>query len=303
MKRTMLILSSLIFAAQIGLAQDEKVVTDSVGTSATEAESDSVEVVITPKRGQDSTIVKVAGMKIIVVNDDKNEPEKIIVDAEVGGKDTTYHKDKHVDNVSHWAGVRVGVNGYMTDKGLPIPPSHEFLELDYGRSVSVDVNLLEKDFRLYKQHIELVTGLGMHFANYTFESKYTTLVNSDPLGATTDSTILLDKNKLRATYITAPLLLGFSTHKDENKAFRLAFGGQVSWKIASRLKQQYNKGGQTFKPRIKSDYDLTPFLFHAVASAGYGPVNIYANYGLNNLFKSNKTLALTPFDIGVQLMF
>jgi len=83
----MLILSSLIFAAQIGLAQDEKVVTDSVGTSATEAESDSVEVVITPKRGQDSTIVKEAVMKIIVVNDDKNEPEKIIVDAEVGGKD------------------------------------------------------------------------------------------------------------------------------------------------------------------------------------------------------------------------
>lgn len=155
----------------------------------------------------------------------------------------------------------------MTDKGLPIPTSHEFLELDYGRSVSVDVNLLEKDFRLYKQHIELVTGLGMHFANYTFESKYTTLVNSDPLGATTDSTILLDKNKLRATYITAPLLLGFSTHKDENKAFRLAFGGQVSWKIASRLKQQYNKGGQTFKPRIKSDYDLTPI---SISCGGIG---------------------------------
>lgn len=264
--------------------------------------TDSVEVVITPKKGQDSTIVKVAGMKIIVLSNDKNEPKKIVVDTEVKD-DTTYYKDNQGDNVSHWAGVRIGVNGFLSNEGLPLPASHRFLELDYGKSVCVDVNLLEKDFRLYKQHIELVTGLGMHFANYTFKNKYTTLLNTDPLSASVDSTILLDKNKLRATYLTAPLMLGFSTHKDESKAFRFAAGGQVSWRIASKLKQQYNFGGQTFKPRIKSDYDLNPLLFHAIASMGYGPINLVATYGLNTLFESNKTVALNPFDVGVQIMF
>jgi hypothetical protein len=265
-------------------------------------ETDSVEVVITPKKGQDSTIVKVAGMKIIVLSNEKNEPKKIVVDTEVD-KDTTYYKDSQGDNVSHWAGVRIGVNGFLSNEGLPLPASHRFLELDYGKSVCVDVNLLEKDFRLYKQHIELVTGLGMHFANYTFKNKYTTLLNTDPLSASVDSTLLLDKNKLRATYLTAPLMLGFSTHKDEGKAFRFAAGGQVSWRIASKLKQQYNFGGQTFKPRIKSDYDLNPLLFHAIASMGYGPINLVATYGLNTLFESNKTVALNPFDVGVQIMF
>ena len=264
--------------------------------------TDSVEVVITPKKGQDSTIVKVAGMKIIVLSNDKNEPKKIVVDTEVKD-DTTYYKDNQGDNVSHWAGVRIGVNGFLSNEGLPLPASYRFLELDYGKSVCVDVNLLEKDFRLYKQHIELVTGLGMHFANYTFKNKYTTLLNTDPLSASVDSTILLDKNKLRATYLTAPLMLGFSTHKDESKAFRFAAGGQVSWRIASKLKQQYNFGGQTFKPRIKSDYDLNPLLFHAIASMGYGPINLVATYGLNTLFESNKTVALNPFDVGVQIMF
>jgi len=264
--------------------------------------TDSVEVVITPKKGQDSTIVKVAGMKIIVLSNERNEPKKIVVDTEVKD-DTTYYKDNQGDNVSHWAGVRIGVNGFLSNEGLPLPASHRFLELDYGKSVCVDVNLLEKDFRLYKQHIELVTGLGMHFANYTFKNKYTTLLNTDPLSASVDSTILLDKNKLRATYLTAPLMLGFSTHKDESKAFRFAAGGQVSWRIASKLKQQYNFGGQTFKPRIKSDYDLNPLLFHAIASMGYGPINLVATYGLNTLFESNKTVALNPFDVGVQIMF
>lgn len=300
MKKSIILFMSLVGLIANMTAQ-ETIKKDSMPTAEKTTAEDSVEVVITPKKGQDSTIVKVAGMRIIVLNDDKKEAEKIIVDTDLGEDSTYYEVDD--DDVSHWAGIRIGVNGYMTNKGLPIPTSHEFLELDYARSVSVDVNLLEKDFRLYKQHVELVTGLGMHFANYTFESNYTTLVNSDPLTAKVDSTIQLDKNKLRATYLTAPLMLGFSTHKDENKAFRLAFGGQVSWRIASRLKQQYNQGGQTFKPRVRSDYDLNPFLFHAIASVGYGPVNIYANYGLNELFENNKTIALTPFDVGVQLMF
>jgi hypothetical protein len=143
----------------------------------------------------------------------------------------------------------------------------------------------------------------MHFANYTFRNKYTTLVNTDTLSATIDSSRILDKNKLRATYLTAPLMLGFSTHKDEDKAIRFAFGGMVSWRIASKLKQQYNSGGLTYKPRVKSDYDLNPFLFQAIAAVGYGPVNLVATYGLNTLFEQSKTLALTPFDVGLQFMF
>ncbi|MEX2596522.1 MAG: outer membrane beta-barrel protein [Salibacteraceae bacterium] len=267
----------------------------------TSADSSDVEVVITPKKDQDSTIVKVAGMKIIVLSDNKKS-ETLIIDEEEG--DTTKVDDDDDDPVSHWAGIRIGVNGFLHNNGLPLPTQDQPLELNYGKSVSWDINLFEKDFMLYKQHIELVTGLGMHFANYTFKSEYTTLVNTDPFSYAVDSTKVLTKNKLKATYITAPLMLGFSTHKDENKAFRFAFGGQVSWRIGSRLKQEYSENGSVFKPRIKSDFDLTPFLFHGVASIGYGPMNVYASYGLNPLFESGKTTAdLIPFDIGLQLMF
>jgi len=41
-----------------------------------------------------------------------------------------------------------------------------------------------------------VTGLGLHFANYAFKSKVTTLNNTDPLTAYTDSNKVLEKNKL-----------------------------------------------------------------------------------------------------------
>lgn len=295
MKTLSIYIAILTMISQTAFGQTE------VATDTTKP--DSVEVVITPKKGQDSTIVKVAGMKIIVLNDNKKEDAEIIIDTEEGEDEEDDKKKDEDDHISHWAGVRVGVNGYLHNNSLPIPASHEFLELDYARSVSVDLNLIEKDFKLYKQHVELVTGLGLRFANYTFKSKYATLDNTDPLGATIDSTVALDKNKLRATYLTAPLMLGFSTSKKESRALRFAAGAQVSWRMGSKLKQQYNIGSETYKPKVRSDYDLNPFLFHAVAAVGYGPVNVFASYGLNTLFEEDKTLALTPFDVGLQLMF
>lgn len=301
MKTISIYIAILLMISQVAFGQEQ------AGTETDTTKSDSVEVVITPKQGQDSTIVKVAGMKIIVLNErDGSGTEEIIIDTEdLGdeGEDDDDDNDKESKHVSHWAGIRVGVNGYLNNDNLRIPSTHEFLELDYARSVSVDLNFIEKDFNLYKQHVELVTGMGLHFANYTFKSQYATLSNTDPLSATIDSTYSLDRNKLRATYLTAPLMLGFSTHKKQSKALRFAAGGQVSWRIGSKLKQRYHIAGETYKPKVKSDFDLNPFLFHAVATIGYGPVNVFATYGLNTLFEDDKTLALTPFDVGLQLMF
>lgn len=279
------------------------VITGSLHAQTDSTKSDSMEVVITPKKGQDSTIVKVGGMKIIVLNDEQSGSDNVIIDTEVDGDSTDAGKKDKPGHVSHWSGIRMGVNGYLHDNGLNLPNTHEFLDLDYARSISVDLNLIEKDFNLYKQYVELVTGLGLHFANYTFKSKYETIQNTDPLSVTVDSTKLFDKNRLKATYLTAPLMLGFSTHTKQSKAIRFAAGAQVSWRIGSKLKQTYESAGETHKPKIRSDFDLNPFLFHAIATVGYGPVNIFATYGLNTLFEDNKTLALTPFDVGLQLMF
>lgn len=257
----------------------------------------------TPK--QDTTTVKMGKMKITSFGSKEHAPETIIIDREIETdtiKCEPQGKKNH-EHVSHWAGVRMGINGYFHKDALAMPASHDFLELDYAKSLSFDLNFFEKDFNLYKQHIELVTGLGLHFSNYAFKSRHQTIMNTEQLSAVTDSTITFEKNKLKATYLTAPLMLGFSTSKNENKAMRFAAGGQVSWLMGSKLKQVYQQSGDTHKPKVKSDYDLNPFLFHAVASVGYGPVNVFATYGLNNLFEDKKTLALTPFDVGLQLMF
>jgi hypothetical protein len=60
--KTKIPLFALAFFAVTSISAQENNVNDS-------ASKEDVEVVISPKKGQDSTIVKVAGMKIIVLND------------------------------------------------------------------------------------------------------------------------------------------------------------------------------------------------------------------------------------------
>ena len=86
-------------------------------TNAPAADTGDVEVVISPKDGQDSTIVSIAGMKIIVLND--RGKERVIVDGEEidlgedgeweDGDDDDDDKDKK-DKINHWSGIGIGVN-------------------------------------------------------------------------------------------------------------------------------------------------------------------------------------------------
>lgn len=274
-------------------------------TTANATEPDSVEVVISPKKGQDSTIVRVGGMKIIVLEDknsDGSNKDKFVIDT-IKEDSLCNDDDDDFDPVHHWAGFRLGIDGLLYDNGLSMPASFDYLELDYARSIGWSLNFYEKDFRLYKNYIELVTGLGFNMTNYTFQSDYATIQTTDPITATVDSSRVLERNRLKAYYLTAPLMLGFSTSQDQSKAFRLAAGGQVSWRVGSRLKQKYTMDGDVIKPKVRSDYNLNPFLFSAIASVGYGPVNIYATYGLNTVFEDGKGPDLYPFNAGMQLMF
>lgn len=301
MKRALFTLISLAALQSAGAyAQVE-------GTTETDVSTenpDSVEVVISPKEGQDSTIVRIGDMKIIVLDNNRKNgsTDEVIIDTVEDDTNYSSNYKKH-STVHHWVGFRMGVDGYLSDGGLSMPTSDEYLELDYARSIGWSLNFLEKDFHLVGNYIELVTGLGLNMTNYTFESEFATIQNTNPLTAEVDSSRVLDRNRLKVYHLTAPLMLGFATNEDQSKAIRFAFGGQVSWRIGSRLKQKYSQNGETVKPKVKSDYNLNPFLFHAIASVGYGPLNVYANYGLNTVFEDDKAPELYPFNAGIQLMF
>ena len=243
----------------------------------------------------DTTKFKLGNKKYIIVGDGDDDDDKH--EGKISKKDSS---KKFNEDFEHWGGLEFGVNGIMDYKNsLDLPASASFLELDYGRSLQFGLNLCEKDFHIYKNYINIVTGFGFDFNHYAFENSVTLNSDTTYLTAWTDSTIDYKKNKLNVTYIKVPLMLEFNTSKNAKKNFHIAVGGEFAYRINSVTKQKYEKDGNHHKIKHNDDYNLEPFRYSAVARIGYNDVTVFANYGLNRLFKKDRGPQVYPFTIGV----
>ena len=215
-------------------------------------------------------------------------------------RDTTNSKFK-----IYWAGVGLGINGYLNSMNkIDVPSGYNFLDLDYSKSINVSINFLEQKIPLWKRHINIVTGMGLDISNYRFSEKnYKLLPDSSFISAVRDTAFSYKKNKLVTTYLTIPLLLQFDTDPlgKHNRTIHLSAGLVGSMRIGSHTKQVYEKGNTFSRPKTRDDFNLNPFGCSAMLRAGYGNIDIYASYSLTTLFRNNQGPQLYPFTIGITL--
>jgi hypothetical protein len=221
-------------------------------------------------------------------------------------KDKEHHKSKKSDKPkAQWAGVAVGVNGYMNhNNGFSMPNGYSALEPDYGRSWFVDLNPVSFRIPIVRKHLGLVTGLGVEFNNYRFTDKHNYLTpDTNYTSFTYDSTRTFTKSKLTAVFLQVPLMLQFDTKKLHKKnTFHVSAGVVGSLKIGSYTKQVTEIDGTKFKPRTKDDFNLNQFRYSAMVRIGYGWFDIFASYSLNTLFKKNQGPELYPVTVGIALL-
>ncbi len=203
-------------------------------------------------------------------------------------------------NFKYWKGFSVGVNGYLGHKAnLDIPAPGAFLELNYAKSIQFSINAFQKNFHMYKNHVNIYTGLGIDFNHYALENNVTLKPNVPYLTATIDSTIDYKKNTLNITYLKVPLMLEINTGKNPNHNFHIAFGAELDYRIHAVTKQSYEQNDKKIQVKHRDDYNLEPFSYSAVARVGYNNISIYANYGFSRLFKKDKGPQVYPFAVGI----
>lgn len=241
--------------------------------------------------GGDTTRIKVGHNKFFIVGDDKDEKS---------------HRDDDSKFRTYWAGFGMGINGYLNSSNeTTAPAGYDFLDLNYKKNINVSLNFWEKNFQLWRNHINLVTGLGVDFANYRFDKNYVLQPDADFIGGTYDSTVVFKKNKLTTTYLNVPLLLQFDSKRFGRKSkstMHLSAGVVGSVRIASHTKQVYDIDGATFKPKTRDDFNLSPFRYSAMVRVGVGKIDLFASYALNEMFKKNEGPQLYPFTVGITLL-
>ncbi|MBK9639311.1 MAG: DUF2807 domain-containing protein [Bacteroidetes bacterium] len=210
---------------------------------------------------------------------------------------------------SHWNGFEIGFNQLLVkDKfSTDIPDGYDFLELNSGKSINVNINLFSHDFPLYKRYIMFTTGIGLTLNNYRFSSDKTLLSDTNRTVAGYDydknnERINYRKNKLAVNYITIPLLLQFNSRLEFKKSIHVATGLLFSYKYNSHLKLVYTEDGDKEKSKRHDDFNIQPFRYDATFRIGYQSYTLYASYALNTLFEENRGPSLHPFQIGINLL-
>jgi hypothetical protein len=244
---------------------------------------------------KDTTKITMKKSTIYIVTEDNYE--------EVDGEQDEWDDRDQKYGLTNWAGIDIGVNGFLNADGDPdLGEELDYLDVNYAGSRSLSINFWEQKFRFVKDYVGLTTGAGLQWNNYRLKNDYTLANVNDSLIAFKDSSLNLNKNKFRTTWINIPLLLEFNTSPHREKSFHIAAGVVGGLNVESMYKQKYKQDGERFKHSSKNDFNVDPIRIEGMVRLGYGSFNMFATVQLNELFEEGTGPEIYPFTVGLTLV-
>lgn len=210
----------------------------------------------------------------------------------------------------HWSGFEMGINAFANEDysvydGITQPTSQNFMDLNLAKSIAVNLNFLQYDISLQKTktNIGLVTGMGLEWNNYRFDQNITLtevdgMIYPDPINPDWS----VKKSKLTSLYLTVPLLMEFQIPVKNDHKIHMSAGLVGGLRLGTHTKIKYKRKGNTHKDKDRDDYNLQAFRYSAQVRLGYRAINLFASYGMTDLFRKNKGPELTPYTIGLTLV-
>lgn len=281
--KKILLLFTLIITSQFSFAQEEV-----IGDTLNVQKSDTIK-----KRYGKSKEIEIVKVDDKVVQINIEPLDSIISDK----------KKYKTENYPHWSGFMMGMNLLTSETQSYTFPSAKYWEIDPAKSFSYSFNFAERKLNLYKNHIGITTGLGITFNNYSLKQNFILTSTQDTVFAVADPTIQYTKNKLKSTYFRVPLLLEFCRSEFDNGLY-LAAGVVGGVRIGSKTKREGKDiSGNSFKQKIKNDYNLNTFTLDALVKVGFDDFGVFAQYSLTPMFQANKTQRIYPFNFGITMDF
>jgi len=285
------VVAAVLSFTQIIFAQEEVIIEEKEETEEIFFEEEGPGV-------PDTTRMNFGNKEVIIVTRSAEEIEEYDIEFD---EDHDVRKPKTSE--AHWAGVDFGFTMLMNDNFGTDFANHPYWENDAARSQVWNLNLLEHKFNFGTPYVGLTTGLGFSFTGVAFNDNYVLSADADTVFASIDTVNSYTKNKLRASYLTVPLMLEFNTNANSNKSFYLAAGVVGGVRLTSRVKRNGEFQGRDFEERIKGRYALNSFRLDAAVRMGYQDWGIFANYNMLPMFDQGKTVSVHPLTFGLSYNF
>jgi len=254
----------------------------------------------TGKKSDEPDTIKVGGMIIIRRHDGGRE----IVRSRKG-KDTTmprrnYSKPSNVS--TNWWILDLGFSNYndktnyssIATQSFAPGSDDESFKLKNFKSRNVNIWFFMQKLNVIEHVINLKYGLGLELNNYRFDDKRVHL-SKNPTIITLDPTYAeVDKNKLAADYLTAPIMLNINFTPGRGRGFGISGGVSAGYLYSSR--QKIKDGGH--KDKTHDDFDLRKWKVSYIGELILGPVKLYGSYATKSMWE--KGLDQTPYTVGLR---
>ena len=259
-----------------------------------------VSQVDTTGRQNESDTIKVGGM--IIIRKPGGQREIVRTKKE---KDSIIHRRNYSKpaNVStNWWILDLGFANYndktnyssVAAQAFAPGTDEESFKLRNFKSRNVNIWFFMQKLNVIKHVVNLKYGLGLELNNYFFDdtrlhlSKNPTFITLDPDYAS------VDKNKLAADYLTAPIMLNINFTPGRGRGFGISGGVSAGYLYSSR--QKIKEGGH--KNKTHDDFDLEKWKISYVGELILGPVKLYGSYATKSMW--DKGLDQTPYTVGVR---
>lgn len=251
------------------------------------------------QEAKDTTHIQIGAMKVLMINEEDHND---------GSHDVSFEmEDDDRLELTHWGGIDIGVNMLRTPDGkIGVDEAENgWLLLDYARSMSWRINVLEEKIRLVKDYAGILVGAGLTYNSYGLKNNVDVL-KDDSLGTIgvyrNPDELEYTKNKLRASYVNVPVMLEFNTSEDPDKAFHIAAGVVGGWRMGAMSKKKFEQNGEEQRLRRKSDFNFSDWSLDASVRVGFSDVTLWANYGLTPVFLKDKGPEVYNLSVGVQII-
>ncbi|WP_126972520.1 outer membrane beta-barrel protein [Gynurincola endophyticus] len=215
-------------------------------------------------------------------------------------------KKKNKNITTNWFTFDLGFNNW-TDKtdyasagvqdpttGIAPGATDNWLDLRAGKSINFNLWVVSQKVNIINHHLNLKYAIGIESNNYRF--KRPVIFNEEPYDhLVMDNTNSYSKNKLRADYLTVPVMLNWNFSNKKGKNFGLSAGISAGYLYTAKQKTITTQNG---KQKDRVDFNLNPFKISYVGEINLGHIQLYGSMATKSMFKNN--LDLTPFNVGLR---
>ncbi|MBA2422073.1 MAG: outer membrane beta-barrel protein [Chitinophagales bacterium] len=248
----------------------------------------------------DSTEVRIGRWKMIVDDQDDGDTKVNVFKDEEECEDEDENDDEMKNIRTRFALLDVGLNNYFGPSLTSnFPAAYDALEPIPGKSLGVNLHVINQQLNLIGYHLWLSYGAFFEFNSYKFNSDDVLIPKVDSIAFTTSENAL-SKNKLSAEYVGIPIMLRYESNTDLSKSFHIALGGYGEYLLGAHTKTKTTSGD---KIKQHDDFNLNRFKYGVTGRIGYGWLSVFVNYSLSELFESGAGPVLTPASAGLAFEF